>query len=76
MSLTRIKFKDKSIEDLFSDYDWHLRELLVRDSVKSQKEKTDIINEVKVRLVERDREIQKLRRELDKNLGRRLGEKW
>lgn len=76
MSLTRIKFKDKSIEDLFSDYDWHLRELLVRDSVKSHKEKTDIINEVKVRLVERDREIQKLRRELDKNLGRRLGEKW
>ena len=76
MSLTRIKFKDKSIEDLFSDYDWHLRELLVRDSVKSQKEKTDIINEVKVRLVEKDREIQKLRRELDKNLGRRLGEKW
>ena len=73
MNLSRLKFKDHNIKRLFDDY-----ETISKNPVtyfgQNYKERCEIIQEVEQRLLDKDKEILRLRREADKAGTRRMGE--
>ena len=73
MTLNRLKFKDKSIEDLFSDYIYVYNNPVTYFG-QNDKEKQEIIDEVKARIHEKSEKIIRLNMEHDRFRSRRQGE--
>jgi len=75
MTLNRLKFKDHDVKRLFDDYETVLGNTVTYFG-QYDKERYEIIQEVEQRLLDKDKEILRLRREADKATTRRTGEIW